>query len=500
MKIKHGQTLLVTALACAVVLTTTHAKAAGSTYKFERGFPAAGTVENAYDASDLRRAIEAYKFFYGTVATEAVMQQGQAAGGKVNEVGIVMATSPRQQFGGANADTPYAIATVDLKASGPMVVELPPGPFIGFVDDHNMRWVLDMGTIGPEKGQGGKHLILPPDFTGTVPEGYYASRSKTWKVVVFVRIMPIGGDVAKALASVNSIRIYPLAEAGQPVTHRFIDVSAKTMPLPILTWEDNLDYWRQLHAVIQTETALPEFRPFLGMLAQLGIEQGKPFNPDARTQHILKEAAHTALAEMRVDFYASRNPARIAWNDRAWEWFPLQLISAQTGDFGTPTFLDLESSDGYFWLGYGVSAAIGKPAVGAGSVYWLASRDRTGAYLDGGKTYKLTVPGPVPGKLFWSMTVYDVETRCLIATDQDKAAIRSLVDKPQANADGSYDLYFGPTAPTFAKATADKPAGKEALWIKTIPGKGWFSAFRIYGPQAPAFDGTWKLNDIELMK
>jgi hypothetical protein len=299
--------------------------------------------------------------------------------------------------------------------------------------------------------------------------------------------MPIGGDVAKALQAVNGIKVYPLAKAGEPVAHRFIDVSAKTMPLPILTWEDKLDYWRQLHAVIQAETALDEFRPMLGMLAQVGIEQGKPFNPDARAQRILEEAAYTALAEMRVVFYASRNPARIAWKDRSWEWFPLRLTSAQTGDFGVPAFLDLESSDGYFWLGYGVSAAIGKPAVGAGSVYWLACRDGTGAYLDGGKTYKLTVPGPVPGKLFWSMTLYDVDTRCLIATDQDRAAIRSLIDNPQANADGSFDLYFGPKA----------PAGKEAMWVKTIPGKGWWSGFRIYGPQAPAFDGTWKLNDIE---
>ncbi len=165
------------------------------------------------------------------------MQQGLAAGAKINEVGIVMATSPRQQFGAANADTPYAITTVDLRSSGPMVVELPAGPFIGFADDHNMRWVQDMGTIGPEKGQGGRHLILPPDYTGTVPEGYYAGRSKTWKVVVFIRIMPIGGDVAKALQAVDGINVYPLAKAGQPVTHRFIDVSAKTMPLPSLVWD-----------------------------------------------------------------------------------------------------------------------------------------------------------------------------------------------------------------------------------------------------------------------
>ena len=318
------------ALACALALTNACARAADSPYKFERGFPAAGTAEKAYDAADLRRAVEAYKFFYPTIGTEAVMQQMLAAGAKVNEVGIVMATGPRQQFGGANADTPYAIATVDLKTAGPMVVELPSGPFIGFVDDHNMRWVQDMGTIGPEKGQGGKHLILPPDYNGEVPSGYYAGRSKTWKVVVFVRIMPVGGDVALALQAANDIKVYPLAKAGQPVTHRFIDVSAKTMPLPILTWEDTLEYWRQLHAVIQTETVLAEFRPILGMLAQLGIKNGKPFSPDARTQRILEEAAHTALAEMRVNTYAKRNPEIIAWKVRMWEWLALQIINPET--------------------------------------------------------------------------------------------------------------------------------------------------------------------------
>ncbi len=414
------------------------------------------------------------------------MQQGFTAGGKANEVGTVTATSPRQQFGAANADTPYAIATVDLRSSGPMVVELPPGPFIGFVDDHNMRWVQDMGTIGPEKGHGGKHLILPPDYTETAPDGYYAGQSKTWKVVVFVRIMPIGGDVARALLAANTIKIYPLSKASRRVAFHFIDVSAKPLPLPLLTWEGTMEYWRQLSAVMQIETTPAEFRPMLGMLAQLGIEQGEPFNPDTRTKRILEEAARIAEAEMRVDLYASRNPARIAWKDRTWEWFPLRIIDARTGDFGVPAFLDLESSDGYYWTGYGVSAAIGKPVVGAGSIYWVNFHGGDGAYLDGGKTYKLTVPGPVPGKLFWSMTVYDVDTRCLIATDQDRAAISSLLDKPQANADGSFDIYFGPKT----------PAGKEAMWVKTIPGKGWWGAFRIYGPEAPAFDGTWKLNDI----
>ena len=132
--------------------------------QFELGYPAPGTAEKAYDAADLRRAIEAYKFFYPTLGSEAVMQQMLSNGAKINEVGHVMATWPRIQFGAANSDTPYALATLDLKSAGPMVVELPAGPFIGFVDDHNMRWVQDMGTIGPEKGKGGKHLILPPGW------------------------------------------------------------------------------------------------------------------------------------------------------------------------------------------------------------------------------------------------------------------------------------------------------------------------------------------------
>jgi hypothetical protein len=467
-------------------VTRTFAEQADPGYEIERGFPTGATIERARYASDLRRTVEAYKFFYPTMGTEAVMQQMLAAGARENEAGIVMATSPLQQFGGANADTPYAITTVNLESSGPMVVELPPGPFIGFVNDHNMRWVQDVGTIGPDKGQGGRHLILPPGFHGHIPSGYFTGQSKTWKVVVFIRIMPIGGDVPRAIAAADGIKVYPLSSAGQPIAHHFIDVSAKVMPLPILAWEDKLEYWRQLHGVVQVETVIAEFRPMLGMLAQVGIEKNRPFDPDVRTREILERAASAAISEMRVDAYAKRVDGIIAWPGRTWEWFALQIINPETGDFGAPGYLSLEASDAYYFLGYGVSAAIGKPAVGAGSVYWIAYRDGRGEFLDGSKTYKLTVPGPVPAQLFWSATVYDADTRCQIATDQNRAAVRSLVDRPQANADASFDIHFGPQA----------PAGKDAIWIKTIPGKGWWSAFRIYGPKGPAFDGTWRLNDI----
>jgi hypothetical protein len=481
-----SRTLALAALTCALVSTLADAQSADSPYQFERGYPAAGTAERAYDAADLRRAVEAYKFFYSTIATEALMQQMLPAGAKPNEVSVVMATAPRHQVPTGNSDTPYAIGTLDLKAAGPMVVELPPGTFIGFVNDHNCRWVMDMGTIGPDKGQGGKHLVLPPEDKGEVPSGYYVGRSKTWKALLAIRSLSPEGDAAKAIQAVHGIKVYPLAKAGQPATHRFIDVTDKAAPLPLLAWEENIDFWRELHGVIDAETAPEEFRPMLGMLASLGIEKGKPFTPDARVKRILEEAAHTALAEMRVNAYANRRPEHVVWMDRKWEWVPLRQLSPETKDYGVPAFLDLEASDHWIFQAYGASASMGRRQVGAGSIYFAGFRDGGGAFLDGGKTYKLTVPGPVPGKLFWSATVYDVDTRSEIATDQERAAVRSLYEKPPPNADGSIDLYFGPKA----------PAGKEGQWIKTIPGQGWFIYFRIYGPEQPAFDGTWKLSDI----
>ena len=114
----------------------------------------------------------------------------------------------------------------------------------------------------------------------------------------------------------------------------------------------------------------------------------------------------------------------------------------------------------------------------------------TGAYLDGSKNYKLTIPGPVPAKLFWSVTVYDSETRTIINTDQGRGAVRTMFERPKANAEGSFEIFFGPNA----------PEGKENQWVKTIPGKGWFTFVRMYGPEKPIFDGTYKLQDIQEVK
>ena len=88
------------------------------------------------------------------------------------------------------------------------------------------------------------------------------------------------------------------------------------------------------------------------------------------------------------------------------------------------------------------------------------------------------------------MTIYDAATRSEVQSPQDKAALRSLFELKDMGGEKSLDLYFGPKA----------LPGKESQWIQTVPGRGWFAYFRIYGPQEPAFDGSWKPGDLEEVK
>ncbi len=204
---------------------------------------------------------------------------------------------------------------------------------------------------------------------------------------------------------------------------------------------------------------------------------------------ILERAAKAANGQMRVQSLADRRADRIVWPDRkTWEWATLR---PENGTFDTPSYKDLDAREKWFWQATFESPAMFRRKAGGGSVYWLGARDKTGTYLDGSKHYKLSIPTPVPVKLFWSVTVYDPETRSEIQTDQGKAALRSLFELKGKDANASsIDLYFGPTA----------PEDKEGQWIKTKRGQGWFVYLRLYGPEQSAFDGTWRPGDFELME
>lgn len=232
------------------------------------------------------------------------------------------------------------------------------------------------------------------------------------------------------------------------------------------------------------EPQVPGWESFYGGLAELGIVAGRPFEPDERLQQILVRAAELGSGQMRVRAFADRRADRVVWPERQWQWASLR---PENGTFDGVGYLDVTAREKWFYQAIAASPAMFRRGAGAGSVYWLGIRDADGAYLDGGRDYELRVPQPVPARLFWSITVYDAETRSQIDTDQGKAALRSLFELSEVRTDEPTRLRFGP----------EPPADGTDRWIRTAPGRGWFVFFRIYGPDAPAFDGSWSLPDFE---
>ena len=453
--------------------------------QFSGGYPTPETIQKIYDEVDLNRAVQAYRFFYPTVSIAGTWKGNLDAGLVPNKVFGILEGNPKQLVFTPNSDTPYAGIPLDLEA-GPFVVELPEGPLMCVVNDLNQRYVMDLGLPGPDAGKGGKHLIIPPGYKEKIPAGYFSGTATTNRVLLMLRAIPPKDNAKAAIEMMKTVKVHPLKPPAGWTQPKWISLSELKVDFTPLRWENNLKYWEALHDVIHKEPAYEPYRIYYGELASLGITKGKPFKPDARMKGILEHAARMGAAQMRVQSFADRRPDRVVWKDRKWEWATLR---PENGTFDTPAYKDLEAREKWFFQAQIESPAMFRRSAGAGSLYWLGLRDKTGAYLDGSKTYKLSVPQPVPAKLFWSVTVYDAEARSEIQTSQNKAALRSLFElKDKTGA--SPELYFGPKA----------PEGKEAEWIKTIPGKGWFVYFRIYGPDQPAFDGSWKPGDFEQIR
>ena len=451
-----------------------------SGYKLEEGYPIPETAQRARDDADFQRAMVAYRFWYPTVSAEGIFNGNREFGIKDGEAWGIAAAGPRQIGFTLNSDTPYGSGVLDV-SNGPMVIELPPGPLIGLVDDHHQGWVLDMGLPGPDAGKGGRHLVLPPDYKGEVPDGYYVGWSKSYKNLFAIRALPVGGDVSSAMDALRAVKVHPL---GGNADLNVLDTTERRMDSSPLRWEDNIRFWEVLQQIVAAEPLVPNFLPMYGLLSELGIDKEKQFAPDARMKAILERAARAGRDQLLVSAFDSNRPDRVNWPDRKWEWLGLVPKSAQ---FETSGGIDLEARDRWFAQAIVTSPAMFNRAAGAGSLYWLSARDGTAAFLDGGKTYKLSIPQPVPGKLFWSVTAYDAETRSQVQTDQEKAALRSMFELKDAGSSPVVDLYFGPSS----------PAGRETRWIKTSPGKAWFAYLRIYGPEQAAFDKSWKPGDFQ---
>ncbi|MDH5426694.1 MAG: DUF1254 domain-containing protein [Nitrospirota bacterium] len=470
-------------IAIGLSLMVRPAFAEGPQIKFEAGYPAQSTIQGLYDELDYQRAVQAYIWATPAVAGASFIKGAKRdLGASLNNIVIwESSANPQTVVFTGNSQSIYSIGIVDLEKYGPVVAELPPA-VLGMVNNVWYYPLADVGIAGPDQGKGGKYLILPPNYQGEVPEGYYVVKSDTYDVIWLVRGFLKDGKPDAAISDLKKIKVYPLKEKDNPPPTTSVNASVNPSDL---TFPTGYDFFKILAGVIQKEPTREQDKVMLGMLSSLGIEKGKPFNPDKRIIGILQRAAETGNAMARAIAYNSRNPKKNPYPDRQWEW----IFLTDKPTFETETFTDLEARVTYLHQACFTANAMVMKSVGKGSQYLAAYKDKDGKWLDGANTYKLHLPANVPVKDFWSLMMYDSETRSMVVTDQGKAGVDSY-GQPKKNTDGSIDLYIGPTA----------PKGYESNWVKTIPGKGVFAYLRWYGPTEAFFDKSWKPSDFELVK
>lgn len=490
---------------------------------FVDGAPSDEAVKTIFDNLDFTNALNAYMNGYQLVSLQA-MEKGLASVGVKDNEGVLLFSElmdSQSLFLTANADTIYYIFTISVK-NGPMVVETPPDA-LGLFDDAWFQHVIDFGRPGPDRGQGGKFLLLPPGYDGPLPDsGYHVGRSTTERIFAFGRSFLKNNDPKPTVETIKkSLKIYPYTSGGwgtsiatllegktpiqkaaeiKPV--KFIEgtgLAVNTLP------PSDHTYYDLLNEVVQEEPSGTLSLEIMGSFAAIGIVKGKPFEPDERMQKILAEAAKVGAATGRSLNWRFRDKdgwgyyPGSAWYNMLWqggynyETPPPAVTKEGIKPYPPTGYRTLDARFGFFSVATGVTPAMIMRLTDVGSQYLIAAVDSDKNYFDGAKTYKVTLPPNIPENNFWSFTVYDNQTRSMLRTPQryPRAGSQSYPSPAAvANADGSYDIYFGPEA----------PEGKEANWIQTLSGKGWFTILRIYSPLQPYFDKSWQIGEIELVK
>ena len=453
---------------------------------------AAGAAQaQSFSADDLasraieRRAVEAVNWGMSAVNFDLMYQSMVKTGGKYNQV-VYWSRLPdwKIQTLTPNLDTMYLSPFISTKDVGPVVIEIPPaegGSITGTIMDAWQGPLEDVGPAGVDQGRGGKYLILPPHYSEAVPDGYIVLPSSTYQAYALLRsnlASASDADVAKAVAYGKRVRVYPLSQAGNPPARVFVDaidvVYDSTIPYDVR-------FFQSLDRFVQYEPWLPRDIAMIDVLKSVGIEKGKPFNPDADAQAALNTGAKEAQAWLEARYEAGFPPYYAGGH---WAVPAVPEVVATMADFW-------QKPNGYAVDGRALLYSYAYASLkhqGAGQFYLIAIRDKQGQFLDGGNTYRIHVPANAPVRLYWSATVYDRATHALIR-DQKTVSRSSLTLGLKKNADGSADIYLATKA----------PAGQESNWVPTNAGGRFEVLFRLYGPEEPLFDKTWVLPDIEKM-
>ncbi len=494
------------------------------TLEFKDGAPTAETASRVYDTLDFTNALNVYNNSFRGASALAIVKGFESIGVGPGDVAIFSSLMDSHSlFLTANADTVYYLTALDL-SKGPVVIEQPSGA-VGTINDMWFSWIIDIGAPGPDRGLGGKYLIVGPGYDGPLPEGgYFVAHSKTNLALYAARAYLVDNDPGPAVDNIKkNLRIYgyqpgsfgtSIAEAlegtvriaGEPKVPemKFIDVSGRSFnTIP----PSDFGFFDLINENVQNEPAASYDIELAGQLAAIGIVHGKPFAPDERMKQILTDAAAFGQATGRALNwrYALKHPdwayyEGSQWGSMLWEggaFFETPPPLFKEGMFKSlpPTGARTLDSRTAFYYGYTLdSPGMIMRIPGVGSQYLMGFLDGDGNPFDGAKTYKVTLPKDVPAAAFWSLTLYDNQTRSMLQTPQryPRAGSQSY-PTPAATtaADGTTTVYFGPT----------KPDGvDDGNWVQTDPAKGWFTILRLYSPLPSFFDKSWRISAIEAVE
>jgi len=492
------------------------------TLDFENGTPSAETAAAVYDNLDFIYAFRAFTDTLQGVSLEAMRQGFADVGVKDNEFIIWSELMDASSiFLTANADTVYYFSFIDL-SNGPMVLETPPRA-LGVIDDMWFRWVTDFGLPGPDRGEGGKYLLVGPDYDGELPSGgYYVAHAQTNRVAVLGRSFMEKDDPAPVVETIKATtKLYPYvpgavgtsigrfleggielarpAEPKSPVFHEGTGLAMNTIP------PNDFTYFEMLNDLVQAEPATALDPELMGPIAAIGIKKGEDFAPDDRMKKILTDAVALANATGRTLGFDPRDPSWYYYENSQW-WNPLfaggylfetpipEIKEGEAVPNPDTGYRQMSARTSFFYMATGITPAMVMRLTGVGSQYLAAARDADGNYFDGSKVYKVTLPKGIPEANFWSFTVYDNQTRSMLATPQKYPRAGSQTypsPAAEASADGSTTIYFAP----------EQPEGvARGNWIQTDPQKGWFTILRLYSPLASFFDKSWRPSEIDLVK
>ena len=445
------------------------------------GYPTDETVAKLFAEIDFQRACQAFIWALPAVGFHGLhLAHSNTFGANDGEMVLYKTLQDKAGMLTPNMTTLYLMSFWDLGKAGPLVVDVPAGLTAGGVLDIWQRNVCDMGQTGPDKGKGGKYLLIGPEEKEMEAEGYIVIRSTSNKIWFATR--GLSPDEAEAEALVRKHNLYAWKDRAKPAQSPVKPVGGKPW---VSAQPVSLDYWQFLSDVLQGEPIDPRDRFFLAMLSPLGIEQGRPFAPTEAQKATLEEAAQVGELMARINATDKRLPGAVVWPGVEWQYANMVELD-QEGE----KFAQLDERASWFYEAIANSAGMQGRTLGVGQAYLETSKDKDGGWLSGGKKYRLHVPPKVPARQFWSITLYDVTTRGPVISASGSADISSRTEGLEVNADGSVDIYTGPT----------KPAGSNKNWIQTNPGTGWFPYFRFYGPEQPYFDKSWSLPDFERLQ